>query len=315
LKNYIGYSESKKTRPFHNPTFIFAKISHMETLKIGGVPEHFNLPWRLAIEEGLFQPLGKQLIWEDQPMGTGQMVKKLESGELDVAVLLTEGITKAILEDGLQAKIIQVYVTSPLHWGIHVPYHSDITTFDDLKGKTFAISRFGSGSHLMTYVKADQEGWNTDELQFKVIGDVEGGIQSLENNECQAFLWEKYTTHPYTEKGRCRYIDEVVTPWPFFVIAVREELAYSEADFLRAMCGVVNQLAANLKKADYVVELIGWRYNLRAGQVANWIIETDWNYDGREYTQEFEKTIQYLVKLGLISEQNTANWSQKLFAQ
>ena len=24
----------------------------MKRFKIGGVPEHFNLPWRLAIEEG-----------------------------------------------------------------------------------------------------------------------------------------------------------------------------------------------------------------------------------------------------------------------
>jgi sulfonate transport system substrate-binding protein len=285
----------------------------METLKIGGVPEHFNLPWRMAIEQGYFTKLGKQLIWEDQPMGTGQMIKKLETGELDIAVLLTEGCTKAILEDNLQAKIIDVYVTSPLHWGIHVPFESDIKTFDDLKGKTFAISRYGSGSHLMTYVKADQENWNTKELKFSVIGDVEGGIQSLEKNECQAFLWEKYTTHPYTEKGRCRYIDEVVTPWPCFVVAVRKDIAYSEKDFLAQMCKTVGEMAAKLKASDETIELIGWRYNLRAGQVANWLIETDWNYTGETFLPEFEKTVDYLIKLGLISEENSKNWQEKLF--
>lgn len=285
----------------------------METLKIGGVPEHFNLPWRMAIEQGYFTKLGKQLIWEDQPMGTGQMIKKLETGELDIAVLLTEGCTKAILEDNLQAKIIDIYVTSPLHWGIHVPFESDIKTFDDLKGKTFAISRYGSGSHLMTYVKADQENWNTKELKFSVIGDVEGGIQSLEKNECQAFLWEKYTTHPYTEKGRCRYIDEVVTPWPCFVVAVRKDIAYSEKDFLAQMCKTVGEMAAKLKASDETIELIGWRYNLRAGQVANWLIETDWNYTGDSFLPEFEKTVDYLIKLGLISEENSKNWQEKLF--
>ena len=285
----------------------------MDNLKIGGVPEHFNLPWRLAIEEGLFAHLGKKLTWEDQPMGTGQMVKKLENGELDIAVLLTEGITKAILEDGLKAKIIQVYVTSPLHWGIHVPYHSAINTFDDLKNRTFAISRYGSGSHLMTYVKAEQEGWNTAELNFKVIGDVEGGIQSLENNECQAFLWEKYTTHPYAEKGRCRYIDEVVTPWPCFVVAVREELAASEYDYLKAICAIVGKKAEALKKMDEINEIIGWRYNLRSGQVANWLIETDWNYNSDSFLSEFDKTVAYLNKLGLVSTENTCNWQDKLF--
>lgn len=186
-------------------------------------------------------------------------------------------------------------------------------TVDDLKGKTFAISRHGSGSHLMSYVKADQEGWDTNELKFKVIGDVEGGMKSLESNECQAFLWEKYTTFPYTEKGRCRYIDEVVTPWPCFVIAVRENLALEQSEILFKMCEIIEQMAATLKTSDDVVEIISWRYNLRAGQVANWLIETDWNYLGKEYHEEFLKMIDYLVKLKLIEPKNTKNWKDKLF--
>lgn len=282
-------------------------------LKIGGVPEHFNLPWRLAIEEGHFKHIGLNLSWEDQHMGTGEMVKKLSDGDLDIAVLLTEGVTKAILQDGLKAKILHVFIATPLHWGIHVPFHSDIMTVDDLKGKTFAISRHGSGSHLMSYVKADQEGWDTNELKFKVIGDVEGGMKSLESNECQAFLWEKYTTFPYTEKGRCRYIDEVVTPWPCFVIAVRENLALEQSEILFKMCEIIEQMAATLKTSDDVVEIISWRYNLRAGQVANWLIETDWNYLGKEYHEEFLKMIDYLVKLKLIEPKNTKNWKDKLF--
>ena len=289
------------------------KLERMIDLKIGGVPEHFNLPWRLAIEEGHFKYIDLNLTWEDQHMGTGEMVKKLANGELDIAVLLTEGIIKAILQDKLKAKILQVFITTPLHWGIHVPFHSKIMTVDDLKGQTFAISRYGSGSHLMSYVKADQEGWNTEDLKFNVIGDVEGGLTSLEKNESQAFLWEKYTTFPYTEKARCRYIDEVVTPWPCFVIAVREDLAIEHADLLAKMCEIIGQMAATLKTSDDVVEIIGWRYNLRAGQVANWLIETDWNYLGKDYKEEFQKTVDYLVRLKLIDPENAINWNEKLF--
>ena len=32
----------------------------MKGLKIGGVPEHFNLPWRLAIEEGKFSETNRR---------------------------------------------------------------------------------------------------------------------------------------------------------------------------------------------------------------------------------------------------------------
>ena len=281
-------------------------------LKIGGVPEHFNLPWRLAIEEGKFRDIGLELHWSDMTGGTGQMIKGLALGTLDVAVLLTEGITKAILE-GLDARIIQVYVTTPLRWGVHVPYHSDIKSVNELEGCTFAISREGSGSHLMTYVKAWQEGWDTNELKFNVVGDIYGGLWALENDHAQGFLWEKYTTHPFTEQQKCRYIDEVITPWPCFVIAVRSEVFEQYGLLLKEMCSVVNRRAKEIKQDEDTVEVISWRYNLRSGQVANWLIETDWNYDGIEFPLSFEKAIRYLKQLELIDSTISEDWHNKLF--
>jgi len=291
---------------------LFQINKKMTGLKIGGVPEHFNLPWRLAIEEGKLKDIGLDLHWSDMSGGTRQMIRGLETGSIDIAVLLTEGITKAVLQ-GLDAKILQVYVTSPLHWGIHVPFKSDIKTVDQLEAQTFAISREGSGSQLMAYVKADQEGWNISDLKFNVIGDVYGGLWALEHNEAQAFLWEKYTTFPYCEQGKCRYIDEVVTPWPCFVVAVSNKAYAKHKDLLDKMCTVVNHRAREIKKDENTVEIISWRYNLRSGQVANWLIETDWNYDGIEYPLAFEKTVKYLLKLKLINENEAFDWRSKLF--
>lgn len=280
--------------------------------KIGGVPEHFNLPWRTCIEEGRFRKEGMQLHWSDMGGGTGQMIRGLENKTLDIAVLLTEGITKAILQ-GLDAKILKVYVTTPLHWGIHVPFAGNINTVDQLEDQTFAISREGSGSHLMAYVKASQEGWDPKKLKFNIIGDVYGGLWALENNEAQAFLWEKYTTHPYTEQKKCKYIGEVVTPWPCFVIAVRTEVYDKHKDSLDRMCEIVAEKAKELKANENVIDIISWRYNLRHGQVENWLNETDWNYDGIDYPLAFEKAIKYLINLNLLSEKDAENWREKLF--
>jgi len=284
----------------------------MKQLKIGGVPEHFNLPWRLAIEEGDFRNEGIHLHWSDMGGGTGQMLRGLETGSLDVAVLLTEGITRGILQ-GLKAKIIQVYVVSPLHWGVHVPFHSAIQKMEQLENQTFAISRFGSGSHLMAYVCADQQNWSTDNLKFNVIGDVYGGLWALENNEAQAFLWDKYTTHPYTEQEKCRFIDEVVTPWPCFVIAAREDIIASHGEILDQICSIVNAKAKEIKSGENSVEIISWRYNLKSSQVQDWLNETDWNYNGIQYPLAFEKTVSYLLKLNLISEEEAEDWRTKLF--
>lgn len=281
-------------------------------LKIGGVPEHFNLPWRLAIEEGKFSDIGLNLHWSDMSGGTGQMIRGLETGSIDIAVLLTEGITRSILQ-GLDAKILEVYVVSPLSWGIHVPVASSIQTSDDVEHQTFAISRYGSGSHLMAYVMADQHGWDLDGLKFNVIGDIYGGLWALEHNEAQAFLWEKYTTFPFVEQQKCRYVGDVVTPWPCFVVAVRTEIADKHPELLQEMCTIVNQRAQEVKNDPDAVEIISWRYNLRMDQVQKWIHETDWNYKGIEYPLAFEKTTHYLKKLNLLSEEEAENWREKLF--
>ncbi len=56
----------------------------MKKFKIGGVPEHFNYPWRVAIEEKAFDSLNVSLHWSDMTGGTGQMIKGLETGSLDI---------------------------------------------------------------------------------------------------------------------------------------------------------------------------------------------------------------------------------------
>ena len=249
----------------------------MKRFKIGGVPEHFNLPWRNAIEEGAFQSLGLELHWSDMTGGTGQMIKGLQAGSIDIAVLLTEGITRAILQ-GLDAKILNVYVASPLCWGLHVPVDQSIKVVRDLDGKTFAISREGSGSHLMAFVKAQQEKWNLNELKFNVVGDVYGGIWALNNGEAQGFLWEKFTTSPFVEQGKCRLLDEVLTPWPCFVVAVRSELVHSDEVLLREMLSIVQKEAYRLKNEVNAAEQFAWRYALPQEEVQKWLDQTEWNY-------------------------------------
>jgi ABC-type nitrate/sulfonate/bicarbonate transport system substrate-binding protein len=284
----------------------------MKRFKIGGVPEHFNLPWRNAIEEGAFQRLGLELHWSDMTGGTGQMIKGLQAGSIDIAVLLTEGITRAILQ-GLDAKILNVYVASPLCWGLHVPADQTIKEVSDLKGKTFAISREGSGSHLMAYVKAQQENWSLEKLRFNVVGDVYGGIWALNNGEAEGFLWEKFTTSPFVDQGKCRLLDEVLTPWPCFVIAVRSELLHSDEALLHEMVSVVQKEANRLKHLPNSAEQFAWRYALPQEQVQKWLEQTEWNYGQELAPQDFVKVVSELVNLGLLTHNQAENWEEKLF--
>jgi sulfonate transport system substrate-binding protein len=280
-------------------------------LKIGGVPEHFNLPWRLAIEEGKFKDIGLDLHWSDMTGGTGQMVRGLESGSIDVAVILTEGITRAIL-NGLQAKVLDVYVDSPLIWGVHVPFDSAIQSLDDLKDKCFAISREGSGSHLMTYLLAEQMKWDSSKLDFNVVGDIYGGLWALKNNASQGFLWEKYTTQSFCELEKCRCVDSITTPWPCFVVAVRTEVLEKNQDILFEMLKVIKIKSAELKSNEDAAQIIAWRYNLKLDGVIEWLQNTRWSL-GDFNPEIFRDVINSLLRLGLINMDQMDNWHQKLF--
>ncbi len=150
----------------------------MKKVKIIGVPEHFNLPWHLAIEEGAFKSRGIDLEWTDIHEGTGRMAQMLADEETDLAIILTEGIVKSIT-DGNPSKIAQTYISSPLLWGIHVAANSNFNSIADIKNTSAAISRYGSGSHLMAYVHAKQQNWNTKDLEFKIINNLSGAVKGL----------------------------------------------------------------------------------------------------------------------------------------
>ncbi|MFK8016311.1 MAG: ABC transporter substrate-binding protein, partial [Gammaproteobacteria bacterium] len=91
-----------------------------EPLRIGGVPEHFNLPWRLLLESGDLRRAGIDASWRDFGEGTGSMAAALDNNDIDMAMLLTEGAVAAIAKGG-RFRIVSVYTKSPLIWGIHVP--------------------------------------------------------------------------------------------------------------------------------------------------------------------------------------------------
>ena len=134
------------------------------------------------------------------------MCKALRAGEVDIAIVLTEGIIKDIAA-GNPSKIVQTFVETPLIWGIHVAKDSKFKKIEDLEHATIAISRFGSGSHLMAIVNAFNQGWKIENLKFKVIGNLQGGIDALTNGEADYFMWEHFTTKPIVDNGTFRRID------------------------------------------------------------------------------------------------------------
>lgn len=248
----------------------------MIKLRIGGVPEHFNLPWHLALEARRFEALGIEVAWRDYPGGSGAMAKALRDGELDAALLLTEGAVAAV-SDGVPLEIVSLYTDSPLVWGIHVPAASRFRTVADLAGARYAISRKGSGSHLMAFVHARAQGAPVERLELVTVGSLEGAVEAFAAGSADVFLWEKLMTKPLVDEGKFRRIGELTAPWPAFVVCAARALDRDERVALGRAVALVLEEARALRARPDAAQLIARRYGLRAGDVAEWLGTVRWS--------------------------------------
>lgn len=283
-------------------SFYFAPyIYGMKTIRIIGVPEHFNFPWRQVVNE---QPLAKEgytLDWQDESRGSGAMNKALREGEADVAILLTESFIKDKTE-GNPGKIIGYHVLSPLTWGIHVPAGSAVQQLEELKDAPFLISRYGSGSHLMAFLLARQNQWDTDSLKFEVIGNLDGAKASFEDNQPKTFLWEKYTTKPLVDQGLFRRIGEIPTPWPCFAIVATEKLINEDPKSIKLLQNAIYEQSKAIRNLDNLTAILGKKYDLFEEDVAAWLQQTSWAENETMDKSTLEKTVEILLELGLINE-------------
>jgi ABC-type nitrate/sulfonate/bicarbonate transport system substrate-binding protein len=251
----------------------------MKQVNIGGVPEHFNLAWYLTLKNGEYKEENINLRWHDYYGGTGAMCKALRNGDIEIAVILTEGIIKDII-DGNPSKIVQTFVQTPLVWGVHVANHSNYITVEDLKGTKAAISRYGSGSHLMAYINAENNDWNLEkDLDFEVIKNLDGAVEGLTEGNADYFLWEKFTTKPLVDNGTFRRIDNCPSPWPCFVIAVRENFIKSNKKDLKTILDIINNTTADFKDIPSIDKSIANRYEQQIEDVREWLNITEWSQE------------------------------------
>ena len=251
----------------------------MKTLTIGGVPEHFNLPWHLAIEEGKFAKKGIDLKWKEFPDGTGAMNKALRDGSIDIAIILTSGIIKDII-DGNPSKIVKVYVQSPLLWGVHLDVNSKFKTVSELENATAAISRYGSGSQLMAIVNAYQQGFDQQKIQYEIVKDIDGAIDALKNGKADYFMWEHFTTKPLVDQGVFKRIESITTPWPCFVMVVRNEILDNEKRAIKKVVQIINRQLKEFDNPlhdDAIIQLFSSRYGQKKEDVKEWLAITQWN--------------------------------------
>ncbi|MDI1255690.1 MAG: substrate-binding domain-containing protein [Flavobacterium sp.] len=275
----------------------------MKTIRIAGVPEHFNLPWHLSIDNNEFEEQGVNLQWTDVPEGTGKLCQMLRNNETDIAVILTEGIVKDIIA-GNPSKILQIYVESPLIWGIHVAANSKYKKLSELENTKIAISRPGSGSQLMAYVNAGIQGWDTKNLQFETINTIEGAAKALTNGTADYFMWERFMTKPFVDNGIFRRIADCPTPWPCFVIAVTDELLKTDPKSIKKILKIINERTKNFKEISNIDSTLSNNYNQKIKDIREWLSLTKWSQ--KQLSEQMLNNVQnQLLTLSIIDKKGT----------
>lgn len=271
----------------------------MKTIRITGVPEHFNLPWKKIVADQPFTSRGILLQWIDESRGSGQMNKALREDQTDLAVVLTESFLKDV-EDGNTARMIGFHVKSPLIWGIHLAGKSKINQLEDIQTPIFLVSRMGSGSHLMAHILAKKQGWNLEDLNFKIVGNLDGALQKMDPSIPELFLWEKYTTKPWVDTGELKRIGEIPSPWPCFVTVATENIMNNFGDLIVELRDLVYQKSLELQRNPSTPSEISIEYQLKIEDVQEWLKQTEWESSSTISKLVLEDAIGKMKDLGIL---------------
>ena len=130
----------------------------------------------------------------------------------------------------------------------------------------------------MAYVNAKNNDWDLEkDLKFEVIKNLDGAVKGLTEEDADYFMWEKFTTKPLVDDGTFRRIGNCPSPWPCFVIAVRQEFIDNNEDDLKVILDIINNTTADFKSIPSIDKTIANRYEQELEDVKEWLSLTEWS--------------------------------------
>jgi hypothetical protein len=169
-----------------------------------------------------------------------------------------------------------------------------------------AISRPGSGSHLMAFLHARDRNWDTSALLFETVDNLEGAVRSLTTGTAGYFMWEHFTTKPLVDTGIFRRLGDFPTPWPCFVIAANHDFLKSRMKMLPHLLEVINLYTSEFRNIPSIDRTLANRYQQKPEDIRDWLAQTRWS---QEQVDEnlVGKVLADLLELNLIENIAPAN--------
>ena len=159
----------------------------------------------------------------------------------------------------------------------------------------------------MAIVNAYNNGWDIEKLKFKVVGDLEGGIEALSNGDADYFMWEHFTTKPLVDSKIFRRIGDCPTPWPCFVIAIREEILEKYPQKVLEILQIINNQTRNFKEIVDIDKILASRYQQQLGDIQKWLSITEWESENLISKEFIEEVQNKMIKFNVIESKADAN--------
>jgi ABC-type nitrate/sulfonate/bicarbonate transport system substrate-binding protein len=255
------------------------------------------------------------------------MVTALQAGEIDIGVGLTEGWIAAMgkaqaAKEDAGFRAVGTYVETPLCWAISTGAKRELTGIKDLKGKKVGVSRIGSGSYVMSFVLADQQGWldptsSSPPFPVEPLNTFANLREGVNNSTADFFMWEHFTSKRYYDNGEIKRIGEIYTPWSSWKIVAVNDLLYPKnwssapnatkpalKEELEDVLAKINKGVKHFEEnQEEAVHYISTKLDYSEEDAREWLKTVQFAKDVRGVDPEVvNKTVSTLQKAGVLGE-------------
>ena len=119
-------------------------------------------------------------------------------------------------------------------------------------------------------------------------------------------------TKPLVDNGTFRRIADCPTPWPCFVIAVREAFVSEHQDALKIMLEIINAKTQIFKQITGISSQLAAAFNQKEADIKQWLSMTEWSQQPLDEDM-LNKVQNQLLDLKLIDKKVTFTEIVKAF--
>jgi NitT/TauT family transport system substrate-binding protein len=210
--------------------------------------------WPVALEAGYFKKYGLDLGLE-YINGSNNAMAAMLSGQIGLISVAGSAVVTAAA-GGADVVMIAGFVNKMIFRVMALP---PITSVDQLKGKTIAVTRLGTADYFAWQTVAAKQGWKVDDLVFIAASDPPGQVAALVSGRCAAIAVSPPNNILAIKAGAREILDMASYNEPEQNVGVavsKKYLAENRAAAVASMQGSIEAIARWKKDPAFVKDVI-----------------------------------------------------------